>query len=71
MSYLDDEDHDWGIEPLAIDEARKLDFLVSELSRADEEGQRTILQGYHGLKNRHPEATDEQCLDTSLIWWFG
>lgn len=71
MSYLDDEDHEWELDDLALSSFRPWDFLMGELARADMEGQKLIFQGYAGLKTRHPEATDEQCLDTSLIWYFG
>lgn len=72
MTYLDDEDHEWSIDPGAT---RRLDFLLLELStRSNREANFNldmIARGYLGLRERLPDATPAQCLDTAMIWYYG
>jgi hypothetical protein len=71
-SYLDDPEHDWSIDPTAGD-GTSLNSLMNELcSRLTEEEElQIIFRGYAGLKMRYPEASDPECLQTSMIWYYG
>jgi len=75
MSYLDDADHSWELEelPEGPNGGPDLDSMIKEL--ADRElfipEIDLILQGYEGLKARHPNASRAQCLHTSMVWYFG
>jgi len=71
MSYLDDADHTWQLDPAAVDDDMTLDELIMQIRDRDWDGLRIILQGYAGLKQRLPNASDEECLCTSIIWYFG
>lgn len=70
MSYLDDADHDWALD---TSKTPSLIRLLAELGARNlaTEDWRIILRGYAGLKARHPYASDEQCLHTSMVWYFG
>lgn len=70
-SYLDDPDHTWELDPISLVETRDLEQLMEELHERQWDGIGLILQGYAGLKQRLPTATDAQCLDTSMIWYYG
>lgn len=67
MSYLDDPDHVWRLEPSARNDAelvlRKL-LGYEELGPADLD---VIVRGARGLRDRGlgPRA---RCFDTALIW---
>ena len=70
-SYLDDLDHVWQLED---NEGRTISLkaLMGHLYTYGEDADISIvLQGYHGLKSRFPDATDLDCFDTSMIWMFG
>jgi hypothetical protein len=79
MSYLDDSDHTWELEPIPSKGMEEelwfytLQDMVEDLAyrKLDEEALQIILRGYAGLKERHPEAPDQQCLHTSMVWYFG
>lgn len=69
MSYLDDPNHPWILDPnctgLSFKELRKM------MEDRDWDGWQLIFQGYAGLKLRYPEARDEDCLDTAMMWYYG
>jgi hypothetical protein len=76
MSYLDDADHAWELDPAVAQEGD--DWTLQEMlydiivpRNETEEGIRIILEGYAGLKARLPEASNEDCLRTSMIWYYG
>jgi hypothetical protein len=68
MSYLDDPEHPWVLEP---PDGMSWEDMVAEIWNRNFDGLRLILQGYAGLKCRYPEATDEDCLRTSMVWYYG
>ena len=70
LSYLDSPDHVWEIDP----DIRQEPLLLSMqylIQNGTEEAAQFVLKGYAGLKQRHPEATDRECLGTAMMWWFG
>jgi hypothetical protein len=69
MSYLDDPEHEWRLDPAVRD--FPLEVLLDEVASRDWDGIDLILQGYAGLKQRLPNATDSECLQTSMIWYYG
>jgi len=78
MSYLDDPDHVWEVDPSVKADPRTMTGLFMELTtRSVSEGDEfspaweMIILGAAELKKRHPEATVAECLDTSMIWYYG
>lgn len=73
MSYLDDSNHVWELEPVVLERPTPLDGLIEDLCNRQLEISilEIILQGYAGLKQRHPDWDDAACLDTSMVWMFG
>lgn len=69
-SYLDDPEHEWEIDP-----GSKEHSLWGAIDQLDNEGTdesiEIVLLGYEGLRQRHPEATVQECFITSMIWLFG
>jgi hypothetical protein len=70
MSYLDDPEHDWVLDP-ASEGGNLLSDITHLYLHGDLETIALVLQGYHGLKTRFPEASDAACFATSMIWYFG
>jgi len=75
FTYLDDPEFEWAIDPSSLVRTRALGDLIATLTDSrfipDEVAQRLVLRGYAGLKARHPNATDEECLDTAIVWYTG
>lgn len=72
MSYLDGlTEEEWVLDPISIELPRSLEALMDELAGRNWDGIELILRGYAGLRQRLPSATDAQCLDTSMVWYFG
>lgn len=78
MSYLDDADHDWSLDPGALTPDPIAGFpdwldLMDELfhRKPPVEAMELIFKGYFGLRERHPDAPPVQCLETSMIWYYG
>jgi len=72
MSYLDDPEHPWMLDPATLDgvvdaEQILIDLLQRELSGED---LMLIYRGAQGLWKRG-QGTATQCLDTSMVWLFG
>jgi hypothetical protein len=70
MSYLDDPDHDWSLDPEASTNTL-LEDIIHLSEHGDSDSIALVLQGYFGLKQRHPEAGDDECFGTSMVWYFG
>lgn len=80
MTYLDDPDHDWSIDPAASIGDLDLDQVISDLfdrlnsSTFPTPHRQTefslILKGALELSRRSP-APLAQCLETSMIWYYG
>jgi hypothetical protein len=68
MSYLDDPDHDWN----SLDDTgmKSWEEMVAEAGDFPDDAE-IIWKGYFGLRERHPDASREVCLNTSLIWAWG
>jgi hypothetical protein len=80
MSYLNDVDHDWNLDPACLNDTDE--DLLEGIKHLHENPQgynkqeaaacvRTVLEGYEGLRRRHPEATVAQCFGTSMVWMYG
>lgn len=71
MSYLDNPDHSWTLDPtttIEVDAEQLLaDLYQRDLSRED---LTLIYRGAQGLWERG-QGTAVQCLDTSIVWLFG
>lgn len=80
MSYLDDPDHDWNIDPVAQCSFLDLDQVIADLIDRDRTSTRPQLTKDVGLAlivrgalelARRTDAPLEQCLETSMIWYYG
>jgi hypothetical protein len=69
QSYLQDPEHPWSLDPNCT--GKSLLELANEMQDRGWDGWQIILEGYIGLKERNPEAKDEDCLNTSIMWYFG
>jgi hypothetical protein len=70
MSYLDDPGHVWKIDPEATTNTLLEDII--HLAEFGNSGSiELVLQGYFELKLHLPDATDEECFGTSMVWYFG
>jgi len=71
VSYLDNPDHSWTLDPtttIEVDAEQLLtDLYQRDLSRED---LTLIYRGAQGLWERG-QGTAAQCLDTSIVWLFG
>lgn len=70
MSYLDDPDHDWSLDPASVDNSL-LEDVIHLAENATSEEVELVLRGYRGLKQRYPDATDQECFGTAMIWLYG
>lgn len=80
MTYLEDPTHDWSIDPVAQCSFLDFDQVITDLndrihsSLFDPPHQRTelelIVRGAMELARR-TEAPLAQCLETSMIWYYG
>jgi hypothetical protein len=69
LGYLDDPNHVWEIDPdCTRDVVSDIEHLYE--NRA-EDSVTFVLEGFAGLRKRHPEASVEECLGTAMMWWFG
>ena len=69
MSYLDDPNHLWEIDP---DCTASIMESIEHLSKhGSAEAVLFVLKGYEELRKRQPDASRSQCLATSMMWWFG
>lgn len=80
MTYLDDPDHDWSIDPASTTSNLDLEQTITDLldriaddtrSRQSRDmALRLIISGALEL-SRRTDAPLAQCLDTSMIWYYG
>lgn len=81
MTYLDDPDHDWSIDPSSEVNDLDLDQVISDLKHrlacpcltctlGNEMALELILKGALELARR-TDAPLARCLDTSMIWYYG
>jgi hypothetical protein len=72
VSYLDDPDHAWTLDPATTAGEVDAEQLLADLYQRDlsAEDLRLIYRGARGLWERG-QGTALQCLDTSIVWLFG
>lgn len=73
MTYLDDADHDWSIDPAARDYSASevVEMLVTSPDLKDPATLALIMRGARELHERRPAESALDCLATSLVWYFG
>jgi hypothetical protein len=71
VSYLDNPDHSWTLDPTTTTEV-DAEQLLADLYQRDlsPEDLTLIYRGAQGLWERG-QGTALQCLDTSIVWLFG
>jgi hypothetical protein len=74
MSYLDDPEHEFVIDP-AVEFCNE-DDLVKDFKHIVDAGIggksiELILQGFLRLQEELPDSTTAQCFGTSMVWYFG
>lgn len=75
-TYLDDPDHVWDLDPSTTSWDRGavevLDELLDRCDTLTDRDIALIVRGAVGLRKRlGAEATSAECVDTSLVWYFG
>ena len=72
MSYLDDPDHDWALDPATTAGEVDAEDLLADLYQRDlsAEDLTLIYRGAQGLWQRG-QGSAAQCLDTAIVWLFG
>jgi hypothetical protein len=72
MSYLDDDDHIYQVDPGAVGTPETdLGLMLDKLSGVGPDAIVLVLDGFARLRAVRPRASLADCFHTSMIWYFG